>query len=221
MSGIFSYDNKVFDVINKIVDWLFISALWLIFSLPVFTLGASTTALFETVHKVIRKGKGYVWRTFWTTFKTNFKKSTIIWMIQFGILLLLFVDMKVMENFLEQGSKLGSLYYFFYVTIFIVYVWVIYTCVYVARIEDTVKVTMKNAAFMAIMNLPWAVVIIALFIGAAVLLSVSPICAFILPTGIFWIYDMIMMRIFNKYINVEDEDKVEDNSDVSIVSDME
>ena len=60
----FSYDNKVFDVINKIVDWLFVSLLWLLFSLPVVTVGASTTALFETVHKVIRRGKGYVWRTF-------------------------------------------------------------------------------------------------------------------------------------------------------------
>lgn len=213
----FSYDNKVFDVINKIVDWLFVSTLWIIFSLPVFTLGASTTALFETVHKVIRKGKGYVWRTFWTTFKSNFKKSTVIWMIQLGVLLLLFVDMKVMENFLEQGSKLGSLYYFFYVTMFIVYVWVIYTCVYVARIEDSIKVIMKNTAFMAIMNLPWAIVIAALFIGAIVLTSVSPICAFILPTGVFVLYDIILMRIFSKYVNMEDEDKVEEHSAESIV----
>ena len=101
------------------------------------------------------------------------------------------------------------------------YVWIIYTCVYAARIEDSVKVTMKNAAFMAIMNLPWSVVIIALFIAAVILVSVSPICALILPTGVFVLYDMILMRVFNKYINMADEDKVEDNSDVSIVGDME
>lgn len=217
MGSIFSYDNKVFEVLNKAVDWIFVSTLWLIFSLPIFTIGASTTALFETVHKVIRKSKGYVWRTFWTTFKTNFKKSTKIWLIQLAIMLLLFIDMKVMENFLEQGSKLGFLYYFFYITLFIMYVWVIYTCVYTARIEDTVKVTMKNAAFMAIMNLPWAIVIIALFIASVILISVSPICMFVLPTGVFVLYDMILMRVFNKYINMADEDKVEDNSDVSIV----
>ena len=217
----FSYDNKVFDVINKIVDWLFVSLLWLLFSLPVVTVGASTTALFETVHKVIRRGKGYVWRTFWTTFKSNFKKATIIWLIQLGILLLLWGDMKIMEMVLEQGSKFGALYYFFYVTMFMVYVWVVYTCVYIARIEDTIKVTMKNAAFMAIMNLPWAIVIVAAFIGAVVLASVSPICAFILPTGVFVLYDIILMWIFGKYIPMEDEDRVEEHSAESIVEVVE
>lgn len=221
MNGIFNYDNKAFEILNKAVDWVFVSILWLIFSLPVFTIGASTTALFETVHKAIRKSKGYVWRTFWTTFKSNFKKITKIWLIQFAVMALLFVDMKIMQNFLEQGSKLGALYYFFYLCLFFMYVWVIYTCVYTARIEDNVKVTMKNAAFMAIMNIPWALVIIALFIAAVIIVSVSPICALVLPAGVFVLYDMILMRVFNKYINMADEDNVEDNSDVSIVSKIE
>ena len=104
---------------------------------------------------------------------------------------------------------------------FMVYVWVVYTCVYIARIEDTIKVTMKNAAFMAIMNLPWAIVIVAAFIGAVVLASVSPICAFILPTGVFVLYDIILMRIFGKYIPMEDEDKVEEHSAESIVEVVE
>lgn len=211
MNGIFNYDNKVFEILGKAVDWVYIGILWLIFSLPVVTIGASTTALYETVHKVIRKSKGYVWRTFWTTFKTNFKKTTKIWLIQLVVIAVLFLDMKIMQNFLEQGSKLGSLYYFFYISLFFMYVWVVYTCAYAARIEDNVKTIMKNAAFMAVMNLPWALVIIALFIAAVILVSVSPICAVILPTGVFLLYDMILMRVFNKYINMADEDKVEES----------
>lgn len=218
MNGIFNYDNKVFEILGKAVDWIYISFLWLIFSLPVFTIGASTTALYETVHKVIRKSKGYVWRTFWTTFKMNFKKTTKIWMIQLVVVAVLFLDMKVMQSFLEQGSKLGSLYYFFYISLFFMYVWIIYTCAYAARIEDTVKTIMKNAAFMAVMNLPWAIVMIALFIAAVVLVSVSPICVFILPTGVFLLYDMILMKVFNKYVNMEDEDKIEDNTEECIVN---
>lgn len=221
MNGIFNYDNKVFEILGKAVDWVYIGILWLIFSLPIVTIGASTTALYETVHKVIRKSKGYVWRTFWTTFKTNFKKTTKIWLIQLVVIAVLFLDMKIMQNFLEQGSKLGSLYYFFYISLFFMYVWVVYTCAYAARIEDNVKTIMKNAAFMAVMNLPWALVIIALFIAAVILVSVSPICAVILPTGVFLLYDMILMRVFNKYINMADEDKVEDNTEDCIVGKIE
>ena len=221
MNGIFNYDNKVFEILGKAVDWVYIGILWLIFSLPVVTIGASTTALYETVHKVIRKSKGYVWRTFWTTFKTNFKKTTKIWLIQLVVIAVLFLDMKIMQNFLEQGSKLGSLYYFFYISLFFMYVWVVYTCAYAARIEDNVKTIMKNAAFMAVMNLPWALAIIALFIAAVILVSVSPICAVILPTGVFLLYDMILMRVFNKYINMADEDKVEESSEDCIVRKIE
>ena len=221
MNGIFNYDNKVFEILGKAVDWVYIGILWLIFSLPVVTIGASTTALYETVHKVIRKSKGYVWRTFWTTFKTNFKKTTKIWLIQLVVIAVLFLDMKIMQNFLEQGSKLGSLYYFFYISLFFMYVWVVYTCAYAARIEDSVKTIMKNAAFMAVMNLPWALVIIVLFIAAVILVSVSPICAVILPTGVFLLYDMILMRVFNKYINMADEDKVEESSEDCIVRKIE
>ena len=59
----FNYDNKVFEFINRVVDTMFTTLLWVVFSLPVITLGASTTAFYEVVHKVLRKNKGYVWHT--------------------------------------------------------------------------------------------------------------------------------------------------------------
>ena len=209
----FSYDNKFFDLMNRIMDWFLLSILWIVFSIPVFTFGASTTALFETVHKVLRKDKGYVWRTFWNTFKTNFKRSTIVWMIQLGILLLLFADMKIMQMFLAQGTKSGLLYYFFLVSLGVMYVWVIYTCVYIARIEDNVKVTMKNSIMLALMSLPWAVLVLALFIGTVLLVILFPIGVVIVPTCLFFLYDLILMHVFGKYVRMTDEDKVEDSSE--------
>ena len=51
MAGRFKYDNKVFEVINAIVDLLVLGFFWIITSIPVFTMGASTTALYYTVNK--------------------------------------------------------------------------------------------------------------------------------------------------------------------------
>ena len=53
MSGFFSYDSKFTTVMNKIVDIVVTSFLWLVFCIPVFTIGASTTALFTVIRQVI------------------------------------------------------------------------------------------------------------------------------------------------------------------------
>lgn len=208
MSDIFNYDNKAFSVINKIVDCFYASLLWLVFCIPIITIGTSTTAFYETVHKVIRKGKGYVWRTFWGTFKGNLKKTIKIWLIQLALSFVLVFDMKVMQNFLEQGSKLGVLYYFFYYSLFFMFVWVVYTCAYCARIEDDIKTTIKNSLVITVLNLPWSFVMILLAVAAVIFISFSPFFVFVLPTGIFCLYDMILIRVFNKYVNMEEEDQI-------------
>ena len=69
----FNLDNKFFNVMNKVADGFFLCILWTVFSLPVFTLGAATTALYYVVHKSLRGNRGYVWKGFWYFFKSNFK----------------------------------------------------------------------------------------------------------------------------------------------------
>lgn len=213
----FNYDNKVFEFINRVVDTIFIALLWGVFSLPFITIGASTTAFYETVHKVLRKNKGYVWRTFWNTFRTNFKRSTIVWLIQFGLSLFFLLDMKIMKEVLAQGQKGGWLYYFFLLTLIAMYVWFIFNCAYIARIEDGVKKTMKNTALMMFVNLQWAALIFVIICVAFVVIAFVPISVLFIPTCVFVLYDMIILKVFNKYINMEDEEKLDEVDEEVVV----
>lgn len=213
----FNYDNKVFEFINKVVDTIFVALLWVIFSLPVITIGASTTAFYETVHKVLRQNKGYIWRTFWNTFRSNFKRSTIVWLIQFGLSLFFLLDMKIMKEALAQGEKGGWLYYFFMVSLVVMYVWFIFNCAYTARIEDGVKKTMKNTAIMMILNLQWAALVFVIAFAAFVVIAFVPISALFIPTGVMFLYDLIILKVFNKYINMDDEEKVEEVDEEDVV----
>ena len=206
----FNYDNKVFEFINRVVDTMFATLLWVLFSLPVITLGASTTAFFETVHKVLRKNKGYIWRTFWTTFISNFKRSTIVWLIQLALSLFFFMDMKIMKDAFMQGEKGGWLYYFFMIMLIVMYAWFIFNCAYIARIEDGVKKTLKNTALMMIMNLQWAGLMFVTAFAAFAVIAFVPVSALFVPTGVMFIYDLIILKVFNKYINMDDEEKVEE-----------
>ena len=213
----FNYDNKVFEFINRVVDTIFAAILWVVFSLPVITIGASTTAFYETVHKVLRQNKGYIWRTFWNTFRSNFKRSTIVWLIQFGLSLFFLLDMKIMKEALVQGEKGGGLYYFFLLSIIVMYVWFIFNCAYIARIEDGVKKTMKNTVIMMVMNLQWAALIFVIACAAFVIIAFVPISALFIPTGVMFLYDLIVLKVFNKYINMSDEEKVDEVDEDEVV----
>ena len=83
MDKIFSTDSKLFRGLEKAVNVVYLNVLWLIFSIPLITIGASTTAMFSVMMKMGRDREGYIFKDFWKSFKENFKQATIIW----GILL--------------------------------------------------------------------------------------------------------------------------------------
>ena len=81
MSSLLSAENPFFKGVNKIFAFIQLSALWVVFSLPIFTMGAATTALYYSTNKFLRHNRDYVWSAFWTSFKRNFKQSTLIWIV--------------------------------------------------------------------------------------------------------------------------------------------
>ena len=81
MDKLFDLDNPFFRFISKLVDVIWLNILWLIFSIPMVTIGASTTAMFSVTMKMARDKEGYVFQGFWKAFKENFKQATIIWII--------------------------------------------------------------------------------------------------------------------------------------------
>lgn len=218
MENIFNYDNKFFRALSKVVDSVLLSALWVIFCIPIFTIGASTTALYYAAHKTLIRGKGYVLNTFWEGFKANFKKSTCLWLIQLVILLVLAGDIYITYAMLKVGNNLGVAFYLFIIMLLYVLVWIMYTYCYTARFEVSVKNVLKNAAIFQIVHLPWSLFILALLIAVTFMIILLPPLLFLMPAALFASYEMIMeKKIFRKYMSEEDlqkeleDDKYDDN----------
>lgn len=89
MNKIFSSDSPFMRVMSKIFDIGLLSLIYLIFCIPVVTFGAATTSLYYVSAKVLRHNRSYVWREFWSSFKSNFAQSTIIWLIMAALYILL------------------------------------------------------------------------------------------------------------------------------------
>lgn len=78
---IFSYDSKFSQILLKIANACYLNLLWFLCSLPIVTLGASTTALYYVTLKMVRDEEGSVTRMFFRSFRENFRQATVLWLI--------------------------------------------------------------------------------------------------------------------------------------------
>ena len=77
----FSYESRFSQLLMKLSCSCLLNILWFICSLPIFTIGASTTALYYACLKVIRDEESHAWELFFRSFKENFKQATQLWLI--------------------------------------------------------------------------------------------------------------------------------------------
>ena len=90
-----SSDSWLGRFFNLVFDLVIMHVIWIICSLPIFTIGASTTALYYAFMKRTRRDEGYIWKNFFHSFKENFKQATMIWFLLLAIGALLFTDIRI------------------------------------------------------------------------------------------------------------------------------
>ena len=103
-NGLFNPENKFWMFMDKIMNLCVIGFLWLLFSLPVVTAGAATTALFSYTLRMTQNEEGYIFKSFWNSFRENFVRSTMLWLCVAGIGLFLAVDLYACQ-FLPFGTS--------------------------------------------------------------------------------------------------------------------
>lgn len=92
MNSLLNPDNPVMQFITKIVNAVYLNILWFFCSLPVFTIGASTTALYYVTLKMVKNEEGNITKAFFHSFRENFKQGTVIWLILLGFGILFGID---------------------------------------------------------------------------------------------------------------------------------
>ena len=83
----FSYDSKFSQVLIKLSYSCWLNVLWMLCSLPVFTIGASTTA------KIADDTDSNITKQFFKSFKENFAQATRLWLIMLAAGIFLTVDL--------------------------------------------------------------------------------------------------------------------------------
>ena len=75
--GIFKADSPLMQKLALLFDLMVLNILTVILSIPIVTIGASTTALYDAVWRV-KKQEGRPLRDYWRAFRSNFKPATLL-----------------------------------------------------------------------------------------------------------------------------------------------
>lgn len=141
MNGLFSMDSPLMQFLTKVADLIILNILFMVFSIPIFTMGASFSAMYYVTMKLVKDEECYVTKQFVSAFKDNFKQATIIWVVMLIIAIGLVYDGYV-------SITGGSPETFKIVLIVFAVIWaMLFINVFplIARFDNTILNTIKNA----------------------------------------------------------------------------
>ena len=100
---LFNYDSPFWSFMSRLADLIILNLLWIVFCIPVVTIGASTTAMYRVTLNMVRgEGSGVV-RMFWDAFRLNLKQAVLIFLI-----LLIPVLLVVYEFWMYLSGAVGQ-----------------------------------------------------------------------------------------------------------------
>lgn len=200
-----SLDNPVMRGLGRIADFIILNLLWMLCSIPIFTIGASTTALYTVMMKIVKNEEGYIAKGFFEAFKENFKQSTIMWLIIMALSVLMLLDIRVssvMNSEILQMLRIPFIIILVFLVAFSIYAFALQ-----ARFINTVKNTMKNALILTFAKLPYTILILIITIGTVLLTFVDTrtmvlgfmLWFFIGVSVVTWLNSLLLRRVFSVF----------------------
>lgn len=189
MKNLFSPESPLMIALGTLADLIFCNILFCLFSLPLFTVGASLTALYDcTISIVEEREASFIVQQFWTAFRRNFKRGIILGLICAAVFCMLWAYYAVV------GTLPDSLQRIYQVTFLVLtFLWLaIFQYIFPIQAKFRMKVgqTLKTSALLSAAALPWTLLTLVVT-GGAIYLSffmnpnVLNIAVFLWAFGIF------------------------------------
>ena len=199
------YDNLFFTILGKIMEVMYVGILWIIFSIPIVTIGASSTALYYTVHKVVFKNESYIFSTFTSSFKSNFKDATIKWGLGISLIAFLSVDIIIVRSFAESGSIIAAMIYPLLIILVFVVMCIFSVLSYSARFDDSIKASIYKSAVLVANNLGWMIFLLIILFMALYIIRFLVFFTILLPGAYCCLIHYVFEHIYKKIGWIEEE----------------
>lgn len=192
--------NSIFvRIVEKVADVFWLNMLWLICSLPIFTIGASTTALYYVTLKMVNNEEAYIVKSFLKAFRQNFVKATIVWVPSAILGIGIYLGIWRFHSQPDMSYKAASVMLFFMGMVLCMLLAYIFPIL--ARFENGLSNSVRNAVLISIVKLPKTIVILIIMAFPYIMIYTFPyMIIFVLlfgGSGTAYVISMLMVRIFN------------------------
>jgi uncharacterized membrane protein YesL len=228
MGKFFSIDSPFYRFATRVADIMILNLLWIVCSIPLVTIGASTTAVYYVCLKMVKDEETYIVKSFFKSFKENFKQGTILWLLFVGISGILGANYYYLfkvseaENMVLKGLT---------ILVTIIYAFsFLYAFPLLARYESPVHKTIINSIMISIRYLNRTVMIVlilAALVGLGFYSKETLIFVLLLGVGVLcYVITCFVLKIFEDLeklrkaweennLNAQEE-MVEDNNQIGL-----
>jgi len=212
VNGFFRFDGPFFKYGTLLADLFILNLLWSLCSIPIITLGATTTAMYYVTTRQISQREGYISKDFFKSFKNNFIQATIITVLLIIISVILFLNIKFMA---VMGNLKGIFLIINLVVAFELLITSIYIFPLLSRFNLRTIELFQKAFFIANRH------ILTTFTCLILLVAVIAFSIFVFAPAIVLIFSfyayltsLMFVKIFRKYIPEFDKDITEDGRNI-------
>ena len=208
MRGIFSPDSALFRIVERLTNLVMLNFLYLLFCIPIVTIGPATVALRYVTLKYAEKEEERVWAPFIHSFKQNLKQGIVLGLITTGLGLFLALDMYWIYTLASNGEVFNM---FILVMVAIACILYLMMTAYIyplmARYDNSLKQMFRMAVVLALRHLP-ATLCVAVIAAAPIVLMFYTLTTFTLAltfyffigfAAIAFLQDKLIFRIFLQY----------------------
>lgn len=128
--------------LDRLCDLFLVNILWLIFSIPVLTVGAATSGAYYVTFKLVDGEDISIPKTFLKGFKDNFKQGTVMWFLTAPLFYVLYL---MWHGIIESGDYNIIIMGGAFVLTLIAISAVIYAFPMIARYKNALLIIIRNS----------------------------------------------------------------------------
>ena len=213
MGGLFDYDSKLFQLLLRVSDVVALSLLWLLCSLPILTLGASTSALYYTAMKLVRQRGDSAIAMFFHAFKENLRASLPVTLILLAVGYALVVDYSLLAE--KMGGGGSPVFHGLCIVVLAFYVaFASLLFPVLAKFRCTLKQLLRNVLLLMVQHPLATVAVTAMHLIPVWLIYdhlewIERLEWFLLlfgPGGIAYVNALMLVPVFRSYIQEEQQE---------------
>ena len=216
MKSILSPEGPLFRITERLTNLVMLNLLYLVFCIPIVTIGPATAALHYVTLKYAANEEDRVWAPFIHSFRQNLKQGILLGLITTGVGVFLAFDLYWIYQMVSAGEAFDKVVLVIVSLACIVYLMMTaYIYPLLARYDNSLKQMFRTALILAIRHLPATLCMAVISAAPILLLMYTPTTFMLTLTFYFFIgfaaiafmHDKLICRIFMQYTPKESEEE--------------